>query len=105
MKISYQEKAALIHEGKSRIFQNWHEHAGITQEEFLKGLEWLHDNPFYENGRRRKALGVWKGHVCALLRLYCLDGDFEGFFHAEPFFGDCRHRYSGRVILEVDDKI
>lgn len=38
-------KKRLVREGKSRIFNEWKSVAGITEEEFIAGLEWLEADP------------------------------------------------------------
>lgn len=51
----------LIDSGKCKTFNNWHENAGVSEEDFLKGVEWLIEDSIadYEDGRTRaiKELG------------------------------------------------
>lgn len=49
-------KKKAVEEGKSRIFANWQKFAGITKEEFIDALEWLHDDPM-PDGKLTRELG------------------------------------------------
>lgn len=43
MKSQVKEKIVLL--GKSKVFEDWNINSGITQEDFLTHLEWLHEDP------------------------------------------------------------
>ena len=38
----------VVETGGSRIFEDWHAHAGISAEEFIREVEWLRDDPAYK---------------------------------------------------------
>ena len=43
--MTYKEKEQLVRSGKSKIFNNWHEFAGVSMDDFLEGLLWLEEDP------------------------------------------------------------
>lgn len=45
MRTELEIKVWKVQTGQSRIFKNWHEHAGVSQEDFIKALEWLDKDP------------------------------------------------------------
>lgn len=49
------KKKAVV-EGKSQVFENWHKFAGISAEEFIAALEWLHEDPMTD-GKLTRELG------------------------------------------------
>lgn len=63
-----QTKIRLVEEGKSRIYENWHEHQGITKDDFIRGLEWLCADPLTEDGRVTRDLGCKNGRLYRLER-------------------------------------
>lgn len=52
----YEIKEKIVKSGNSRVFQSWHENAGITMEEFLDGLRWLCNDPMTD-GHLTRELG------------------------------------------------
>ena len=55
--MTYKEKEQLVKSGKSRIFNNWHEFAGVSMDDFLEGLLWLEEDPGDDQGRLTRELG------------------------------------------------
>lgn len=53
---NYEAKARIVRAGKSKVFQDWHEHAGVSMEEFLAGLRWLCEDPM-PDGKPTRELG------------------------------------------------
>lgn len=49
------KKKAVIN-GTCRVFNNWNKFAGVTKEEFVSALEWLHDDPMTD-GKLTRELG------------------------------------------------
>lgn len=49
-------KKKAVLDGKSRVFENWHTFAGVTRDDFLAALEWLHADPM-PDGRLTRELG------------------------------------------------
>lgn len=41
----YAIKEKIVLAGGSKIFGDWHENAGISMDDFLKGIRWLCDDP------------------------------------------------------------
>ena len=91
--------------GNSKVFKNWHEHAGITEDEFIEGLNWLYDDPLYndgngsEDGRLKKELGCDKSGIHKLFRSYSEDGDFLGFYDEGNLL------WSGTVSISPVDRV
>lgn len=107
-----ESKRKLVLDGKSRIFSNWQHYAGITAEDFIAALEWLHDDPMTD-GRLTRELGctmpanagipadklaMWGDMpehapgvdgLHRLTRSYYADGTFQGFFDENG------HRWGG----------
>lgn len=52
----FEIKEKIVRKGESRIFNNWHENAGIEMEDFIDGLRWLCDDPM-PGGRLTRELG------------------------------------------------
>lgn len=96
-------KKKAVMEGKSRIFENWHKHAGISAEDFISALEWLHDDPMTDGkltreigctmpanagipDEKKEMWGEMDEHAPGvdglhrLSRVYYEDGAFAGFF-------------------------
>lgn len=49
----------LVKSGNSEIFNNWKEYGLISEEDFIKGIEWMVDEPFDDKGRIVKDLGLY----------------------------------------------
>ena len=96
-------KKKAVLEGRSEVFNNWHQFAGISAAEFIAGLEWLHEDPMTDGkltrelgctmpangGFRKEDLERWGGFpehapgvdgLHRLSRHYYADGSFQGFF-------------------------
>lgn len=52
----YDIKEKIVKAGNSRVFNSWHENAGISMEDFLNGLRWLCDDPMTD-GHLTRELG------------------------------------------------
>ena len=49
----------IVTSGSSKVFKQWNQEAGVTQEDFLAGLRWLYDDPGLDvdaSGKRFKPL-------------------------------------------------
>ena len=70
----------IVEAGDSRIFKNWHEFTGISQQDFLDGLKWLCEEPkrYPEGhvfaGKLRRELGIRKNGELVRLRRVYFDG-------------------------------
>lgn len=42
--MDYEIAKKIVEAGDSKIFKNWHEHTGVSKEDFLAGIEWLCEN-------------------------------------------------------------
>lgn len=96
------KKKAVV-EGKSRIFENWAKYAGISADDFIAALEWLHDDPMTDGKLTRELgctmpanagipadkLAMWGEEpehapgvdgLHRLTRSYYADGTFAGFY-------------------------
>lgn len=49
---------SLIENGECKVFNNWNEVAQISEAEFLKGYQWLLDDPLTENECMTRELGL-----------------------------------------------
>lgn len=72
-------KKKLVESGNSRIFENWHSHAGVSKEDFLAGLEWLYEAEFpsgEDDGHKlRYELGCTEnGELVKIKRTESVDG-------------------------------
>ena len=51
----------IVKKGESKVFSNWHEHTGVSEEDFLAGVKWLIEAEYpgdvYHDGRLRYRLG------------------------------------------------
>lgn len=98
----FEIKAKIVRAGNSKVFNNWHDHAGITEAEFIDGLRWLCDDPM-PDGRLTRELGCMRraasgyspeqletigGPIAEytgvglhrLTRAYYANGEFRGFY-------------------------
>ena len=111
---NYEVKERLVKSGKSRVFQNWHTYAGITEEEFLEGLKWVCED-LMPNGYLTRELGCeipggaekGRGKIVKLVRAYrtAVNGwhDFQGFYRLE---GEMLHPvWNGRVSISARDRV
>ncbi len=103
MASNYEIKEKIVLAGESKVFNSWHENAGVTMEDFLDGLRWLCDDPmpggklsrelgcvrFADSGYTQEQKEMWgpftphRPGVDGLHRLtrsYYSDGSFAGFF-------------------------
>lgn len=67
-KSNYEIKKSLVEEGKSRIFDDWHKNAGITEAEFLEGLKWLCDSEITDQNQTVRELGCSRKEGLVKLR-------------------------------------
>lgn len=94
---NYEIKKMIVEKGESAIFKNWHEHEGITMEDFLEGLKWLCEDPRDERGRLTRELGCHKGKVVKLRRVNNLITVF--------YEVDSGLRYGGYVSISARDRV
>lgn len=82
---SYELIERIVKSGNSKVFKNWHEHTGLSQEDFLAGMKWLIESEFpggeYDGHKLRYRLGCTrngeivkiKAHLGYLTTLYRMD--------------------------------
>lgn len=102
---NYEIKEKIVKSGDSKVFKNWHEFAGITEEKFLEGLKWLCEPETTAKGREIRALGCLKEEgIIKLKRVYSYKDtpkeEFAGFYRVDNGF----HWY-GDVTLSPKDRI
>lgn len=71
-----------------KVYDNWHEYAGVKEEDFIAECEWLKADPLNEQGRMTRELGCTrKGELVRLIRANDVNGNFVGFYREpkEPF--------------------
>lgn len=99
-KFNYDIKERLVKEGNSNVFKNWHEFAGVTEEDFLEGLKWLCETEVNERGQKKRELGCSvKEGLVKLYRVFDRAGNFVGFYRY-----DNNMTWSG-VSLSPDNRI
>lgn len=119
----YEVKAKIVRAGASRVFQSWHDNAGISMEDFLDGLRWLCDDPMTDGhltrelGCIRRAGSGYTPEQLAILgdvqddgtaglyrltRSYYRDGSFEGFYDED---GRLWGRGSDRASINRMDRV
>lgn len=58
---SYELIERIVKSGNSKVFKDWHEHTGLSQEDFLAGMKWLIEAEFpggeYDGHRLQYRLG------------------------------------------------
>jgi hypothetical protein len=77
---NYIIKERLVREGKSKVFKNWHEHTGVSMDDFLEALRWVCEDPcnggFENRCRTREIICGRDGKIMKCHRLF-------GFWHWE----------------------
>lgn len=51
-------KKKIISSGNSKIFNNWHEVAEISENEFLEALKWVCEDPCDDNNYETRSMGL-----------------------------------------------
>lgn len=64
--VNYEAKKRVVQAGKSRICNNWVEHTDITPQDFLDALEWVCEDPFDEEGRITREIGLEQNRIVRL---------------------------------------
>lgn len=109
IRTKYERVVERVNNGTSVIFENWHEHTGISKEKFLEGIKWLYEEPVYfpsdkrlhNHDKLRRQLGINNdGTLVYLDRVYFENGDFCGFYDTKT-----HHRWYGNTSLNADDRI
>jgi len=96
-------RVRIVQKGESRIFNNWHEHAGVSVDDFLRELEWLDSDPC-DGGKScdkmTRELGCTERD--GLVRLKRVYGDLGsvGFYRE-----DNRRRFTGKVSISCRDGV
>lgn len=79
--MTYEMARQLVEKNKSKTFNDWNEHTGITKEVFLDGIKWLCEEPIYYpadhiyKGKLRRELGIQEdGTLVHLVRVYLREG-------------------------------
>lgn len=107
--MTYEIAKKIVSAGDSKIFQNWHDFAGITEEDFLEGIHWLCEERRYPKGHKwagllRRELGCTKDGLVKLRRVYTSDGCggwLCTLYECRPM--GCLWR--GYVSLSADDRV
>ena len=73
-----------VEEGKCLLFENWHAVTDVSKEDFLKGLEWLFEDPMnakttVHKPMTRELVCTMNGEIKHFGRIYDEDGEFYGF--------------------------
>lgn len=97
-------KKKIVEAGNSKIFNNWHEHTGLSKEDFLAGLAWLCEDPRDEKGRLTRELGCKKGVLHKLRRCHEKVGYDEYIATIRYEDGRLWDKQSG-VSISADDNI
>ena len=88
----------IVREGNSKIFKDWHEHAGITEEDFLTELKWLCEDTCDKFDRLTRELGCDPKR--GLVRLKRVNDPFTAFYEVES------HKlWCGRPSISARDRI
>lgn len=126
-------KKKLVLLGESRVFNDWHEHSGISKDDFINGLIWICSDPGYtyvwdesemkwkltaESAEEVKAAGKevqWllsrelgiddDGNLHLLKRLYYENCSFAGFFESKSTSFSVLERWNGYVSISANDRI
>lgn len=73
-----------VEEGKCLLYENWHAVTDVSKEDFLKGLEWLFEDPMNAkttvcNPMTRELVCTMNGEIKHFQRIYDEDGEFYDF--------------------------
>lgn len=100
MKTKYELCEKIVKSGNSKVFKNWNEFTGITEEEFLKGLKWLYGDDVLGEGISDKELGITKdGKLHKLKRKRCQDTGIIAFYDENNLL------WSNGISISSVDKI
>lgn len=103
---TYEIKKKIILNNDSKIFKNWNDFTGITQNDFLEGVKWLCEEEKDKNGKPVRTIGCSKdGKIVKLRRIYDRYGEFEGFFLYEGTQDGYYERYRDHVMLDPWDRV
>ena len=100
----------FIFNPNSQIFQNWQEHSAITEAEFVEALGWLHDDPYDNQGRMTREIGLAPEGIIRLTRTYTNDGRCY-FYHdgelwnGEHFSTPCRTEKEKRFSADGENLV
>ena len=100
----------FIFNPNSKIFLSWCEHSTITEEEFVEALKWLHDDPYDNQGRMTREIGLAPEGILRLTRTYTDDGRCY-FYHdgelwnGEHFSTPCRTEKEKRFSADGENLI
>lgn len=109
---AFEIKKALVESDKSRIYKDWNARTGISKEDFIKGLEWLHDDP-KPDGKCTRRLAI---DVSGKLHRWYKAGDIwnsafyeDGKLAIDSDYVETDDRWGGyrvnRPSITVEDKI
>ena len=80
MSMKLENKIKLVNEGKSKIFNNWTYHAGVTKDKFIEALKWLEEDPMTNvTGVKRLSREIGckaNGELIHGKRVYLKNGEF-----------------------------
>lgn len=51
-------KIKIVKSGNSRVFKEWNQYGGITEEEFIEALTWLAGDPMTEKGNPTREISI-----------------------------------------------
>lgn len=79
--MDYSVVEKIVKSGNSKVFDNWREHATITEAEFLEALKYLSEDPLDERGRLTREVGLTPQGIIYLDRVYDNGADICVFYH------------------------
>ena len=105
MSENLETKIKIVREGGSKVFEDWHKHFGVTEEDFVDGLRWLDEDPLNEWGRMTRELGCDEKGLVRLTRVHDELGGFVGFYYRKEEYGDMLFLWPGHVSINASDRI
>lgn len=80
----YEKIEKRVRAGESKIFQNWHENAGVSVEAFLDAVKWLSEDPMLDGYRVTREIGCKRnGELVKIRRVYDRGTGLVGFYELE----------------------
>ena len=80
MSMKLENKIKPVNEDKSKIFNNWNCHTGITKDKFIEALKWLEEDPMIDVAvvkRLSREIGCKaNGELIHGKRVYLKNGEF-----------------------------
>lgn len=103
----------LVEKGECNIFTNWHDHTGVSAEDFIAAVKWLEEDPFEtfeahnDEGKPIQIKRMTReircredGTIEKLRRVNDANGCFVGFYNE-----DGKHVQGQPMMLNIRDRI